>query len=226
MDSATLWERSLAADLGGIQARVLGHEDCVQHLCLHIGPHHHYLSRLQELLDFRFYLERHGAGIDWQALSERSLQLGSSAWVYLTLLLAQELLGAPVPATFFQSCPAPKRLNEVSAIATQHLLARSDLPMASSLVKALAGVSLKQRLHALAEHWSALGPHFHERPGQQETPGLGVGGYVSLFLRRLRFFARPGVFTPSAWSAAAKLQSSTAYLLRLMNNKTGSPLPR
>ena len=223
VESGTLWERSVAADLGGIQAHVLCPEDFVQHLCLHIGPHHNCLSRLQALLDFRFYLEKYGAETNWQAVSTRSQQLGSAAWVYLTLWLARQLVGAPVPAAFFQSCPAPRRLDEVCGIATQHLLSLPDLPMTSSFVQTLSGVSFKKRLGALAEHWKAVGSRAREDARPPELEGLGGGEYLRLFLRRMRFMIRSGALRPSAWSAAAEYQASKAHFLDLMGSQVQAP---
>ena len=208
VDTDSLWDRSLSADMGGVQARVLCPEDFIQHLCLHIGPHDHYLSRLQGLLDFRFYLEKHGIEIDWQAVSDYSIQIGSSAWVYLTLWLAQELLGAPVPADFFQSCPAPKRLGDISRLATHHLLSVSDLPLASSFVKFCAGGSFKERLDAFAEHWPKVGSRVNDSHS-----------YFGFVLHRMKFFIRSGAFRPSAWRAAAEYQVSRARLLNLMDSE-------
>lgn len=223
VDGGTLWERSVAADLGGIQARVLCPEDFVQHLCLHIGPHHNYLSRLQALLDFRFYLEKYGAETDWQAVSTRSQQIGSAAWVYLTLWLARELVGAPVPAAFFHSCSAPQRLDELCGIATQHLLFCSDLPMNSSFVRAFSGGSFKKRLGALAEHWKAVGSQVEDNAGPREAAQLGKGAYLRLFLRRVRFMIRSGALRPSAWNGAAEYQASRAHLLNLMGREAQLP---
>lgn len=219
MNSDSLWERSLPADLGGVRARVLCPEDSVQHLCLHLGPHDNYLSRLQSLLDLRFYLEKHGAEIDWQAVSDRSAQIGSSAWVHLTLWLVQELLGAPVPAEFFQSCPAPKRLDDLSRVATQHLLFVADLPMISSFVVLCAGGSFKERLDVLAGHWRAVGSGTNESHSPREVKLLGTGDYLRLLLRRMKFLIRSGAFRPSAWSAAAEYRVSRAHLLNLMNSE-------
>jgi len=192
-------------------------------LSLHIGPHHNYLGRLQELLDFRFYLEKHGAETDWQAVAERSQQIGSSAWVYLTLWLARELVGAPVPAAFFQSCPAPQSLADLCGVATQHLLSCSDLPMTSSFVKACSGGSFKKRLDALMEHWMAVGSRTDENANPREAEGLGRGDYFWLFLRRMRFMIRSGALRPSAWNAAAEYQASRAHLLNLMGREALPP---
>lgn len=225
VDSDSLWDRSLSGNLGGIQVRVLCPEDFVEHLCLHVGPHHHYVSLLQQLLDLRFYLEKHGAEIDWQAVSDRSVQIGSSAWVYLTLWLAQELLGAPVPADFFQSCPVPKRLGDLSRVATQHLLSVFDLPMDSSFVKVCVGRSFKERWSALAEHWRAVRSRVSESHGPREAKLSGTGDYPRLFLRRMKFLIRSGALRSSAWSAAAEYQVSRAHLLNLMDSEA-QILPR
>lgn len=225
VDSAFLWERSLPADLDGIQVRVLHPEDCIQHLCLHLGAHHHYLSRLQGLLDFRFYLEKHGGEMQWQAVAERSVEIGSSAWVYVTLWLARELVRAPVPAVFFQSCPVPERLAELSGLATHHLLSLSDLPLTSSFVRVCAGGSLKERWDVFHEHWRGAGPRIRKSESPRQTNVLGVRGYLWLFLRRMRFFIRSGALRPSAWRAAAEYRVSRAHLLDLMDHQAQSPPP-
>jgi len=219
VDSDFLWDRSLSQNLGGVQVRVLCPEDFVEHLCLHLGPHHHYVSLLQQLLDLRLYLEKHGAGMDWQAVSQRSVQIGSSAWVYLTLWLAQELLGAPVPADFFQSCPAPKRLGDLTRVATQQLLSVFDLPMDSSFVKVCAGSSFKERWSALAEHWRAVRSRVRDGHGPREAKSLGPGDFPRFFLRRMKFLIRSGALRSSAWSAAAEYQVSKAHLLNLMDSE-------
>ena len=225
VDSDSLWSRSRAGDLGGIQVRVLCPEDFVEHLCLHVGPHHLYASLLQQLLDLRFYLEKHGAEIDWQAVANRSVQIGSSVWVYLTLWLAQELLGAPVPAGFFQACPAPKRLADLSRVATQHLLSVFDLPMDSGFVKVCAGGSFKERWSVLTEHWRAARSGVSESRGPREAKASGNGNYPLLFLRRMKLLIRSGALRSSAWSAAAEYQASRAHLLNLMDSET-QVLPR
>ena len=225
VDSAFLWERSLPADLDGVQVRVLRPEDCIQHLCLHTGAHHHYLSRLQGLLDLRVYLEKHGGAMQWQAVAERSVETGSSAWVYLTLWLARELLRAPVPAVFFQSCPAPARLDELSGLATRHLLSLSDLPLTSSFVRVCAGGSFKERWDVVREHWRAVGPRIHKAENPREANALGAGGYLRLFLRRMKFFVRSGALRPSAWRAAKEYRVSRTHLLNLMENQAQSPPP-
>jgi len=225
VDSDFLWDRSLSQNLGGVQVRVLCPEDFVEHLSLHLGPHHHYVSLLQQLLDLRFYLEIHGAEIDWQAVSDRSVRVGSSAWVYLTLWLAQELLGAPVPAGFFQSCPPPKHLDELSRIATQHLLSVFDLPMDSSFVKVCVGSSFKERWRALAEHWRAVRSRVRDGHGPREAKSLGPGDFPWLFLRRMKFLIRSGALRSSAWSAAAEYQVSSSQLLNLMDSEA-QILPR
>ncbi len=219
IDSDSLWNRSVVADLSGVEVRVLGPEDFMQHLCLHIGPYHHYLSRLQGLLDFRFYLERHGKKIDWQALSGRSLQNGSSAWVYLTLWLARELVGAPVPGDFFQACPAPKHLGDLSRLATHHLLYVSNLPMTSSFVKLCAARSFRDRWDALAEHWGNVGARASDSHSPREARLFWLRDYLKFALHRLKFYVRAGTFRPSVWSAAAEYHASRARLLNLMESE-------
>jgi hypothetical protein len=219
IDSASLWDRSVAADLGGVQVRVLCPEDFIQHLCLHIGPFHYYLSRLQGLLDFRFYLEKHSNQIDWQTVSDRSLQNGTSPWVYLTLWLARELVGAPVPADFFQICPAPKYLSDLSQLATHHLLYVSTLPMTSNFVKLFAARSFGERWNALAQHWSNVGSRAGGSHESRTSTWTWLRDYFKFVLHRLKFYVQAGTLRPSVWSAAADYQASRARLLHLMESE-------
>ncbi len=139
------------------------------------------------------------------------------------LRLARELFQAQIPAAFFQSCSAPARLDELSGLATGHLLSLSELPLTSSFVRVLAGGSFQERWDVVREHWREAGPRIHKTQNPREANALGAGGYLRLFLRRMKFFVRSGAFRPSSWSAAAKYQASRAQLLILMHNERGVP---
>ena len=219
IDSDSLWERSLLATLGGVQVGVLCPESFLQHICLHIGPYHHYLGSLQGLLDVRFYLEKNGKEADWGALTERSLRNGSWTWVYLTLWLARELLGAPVPADFFHAGPAPQRLGDLARLATHHLLYVAEVPMTSSFVRLCAARSFRERWGALAEHWSKVGPRVGAGHAPQESRLTWLRDYFRFALHRLKFYVRAGIFRPSVRSAAAECQASRAQLLTLMDSE-------
>lgn len=218
IDSDSLWERSLPATLGGVQVRVLCPEDFLQHICLHIGPYHHYLGSLQGLLDVRFHVEKYGKEVDWAGLAERSRRNGSWTWVYLTLWLARELLGAPVPADFFQAGPAPRRLDDLARLATQHLLYVSEIPMTSSFVRLCAARSLRERWDALVEHWGRVGRRVAGQ-APRESRLTWLRDYSRFALLRLRFYVRAGILRPSVRSAAAECQASTAQLLNLMDSE-------
>jgi len=225
INSDSLWDRSLLTSLGGVQVRVLCPEDFIQHLCLHIGAHDHYFGRLQGLLDFRFYLERYGKEMDWQAIADHSLRHGTSAWIYLTLWLAQELLGAPVPTGFFQACPAPKHLDDLVRLATYHLQYVPEVPIKSSFVKLCAARSFRERWRVLAEHWSKVGPRVSGSHGPREATLTWLSNYFEFALHRLKFYVRAGILRPSVRNAAAECQASRARLLNLMDSeaRTFSP---
>ena len=224
INSDSLWDRSLLTSLGGVPVRVPCPEDFIQHLCLHIGAHDHYFGRLQGLLDFRFYLERYGKEMDWQAIADHSLRHGTSAWIYLTLWLAQELLGAPVPADFFQAYPAPKYLDDLIRLATYHLQYVPEVPVKSSFVKLFAARSSRERWRALAEHWSKAGPRVGGGQGRK-AKWTWLGDYFTFALHRLKFYVRAGILRPSVRNAAAECQASRARLLDLMASQGAGSLP-
>jgi GNAT superfamily N-acetyltransferase len=122
---------------------------------------------LRPLLDIALWLEREGAGIDWSAATERWRRDGCLTWTYLTLVLAKDLLGAPVPAAFLEQAAAPPHFEELRALALAQVLdAASTLP--PTLAKLAVTPTIRGRgrwlLHRLTA-WYWEGP-----PGSHRAP--------------------------------------------------------
>lgn len=97
IDIEGMWERALAAKIAGVEALVLSPEDLLLHLCLHTCKHKLTFFGPRSLCDISETLRYHGQAIDWGQVQNRSYQWCINQYVYLTLHLAKELLGAAVP---------------------------------------------------------------------------------------------------------------------------------
>src|SRR5207253_1648910 len=97
IDLDGLWERARPALIGGVEALVLSVEDLLLHLCLHAAFDHQFFLGFRACWDIRQTIQHHDSEIDWEQLQDRARQWGVSKYVYLTLHLAKDLLGAAVP---------------------------------------------------------------------------------------------------------------------------------
>lgn len=92
-DEAETWERARSAVLAGEEARVLGAEDQLLHLCLHLACHT--LAAPASLRDIhQVCLSRE---IDWPLLTVIGKQARASAACFAGMYAARHFLGAAVP---------------------------------------------------------------------------------------------------------------------------------
>jgi len=101
------WSRSIVVNLQGLRLETLCAEDSLFHLCLHQSHHHRFEKGLLPLIDLKLLLESR-PDWNWEGILERSLQSGCATWMYLTLEVARDLVGAPVPDSFFEALPRPR----------------------------------------------------------------------------------------------------------------------
>jgi Uncharacterised nucleotidyltransferase len=109
MSLEEFWSRSILVDLKGLTVRTLCPEDFLFHLCLHQSCWHRFGMGLLPLVDLRLLLDSR-LDWNWAGIAERSLRCGCATWMYLTLELARDLVGAPVPDSFFEALPCPRDL--------------------------------------------------------------------------------------------------------------------
>ncbi len=102
IDTEGQWKRSRPAVLAGVETAVFCPEDLLLHLCLHAGCTHGFEPGLRLFCDLREILMHHGEDMDWPLVRRLIREWGIGKSVYLTLQLAQELLGAKVPAGFLE----------------------------------------------------------------------------------------------------------------------------
>lgn len=116
-----VWQRSLVTELGGIPARVQHPEDLLLHLCLHTADQHRFSLGLGPLLDIQRVVASWGETLDWPGMAADWAAHRLGTWTYLALELAQDLLGARVPHTFFRALAPPTALAEMKALAVEQI---------------------------------------------------------------------------------------------------------
>ncbi len=94
LDPEELWQRLTEFSLNGNNLLTVAAEDLLLILCVH-GTKHNWTS-LAWICDVAELL-RVGGQLDWAALTERACRLRSERMLLLGLLLAHDLLQAPVP---------------------------------------------------------------------------------------------------------------------------------
>jgi len=95
-----VYERSQLVSLGDVQVRVLGTEDHLRYICIHMLQHGAY--RAQWLCDIAVVLESLPEDFDWEYLLRGNRR--PADWVASTVCLAHQLLGARL-----DSIPAAER---------------------------------------------------------------------------------------------------------------------
>lgn len=98
IDPAELWQRAVPARLAGVDVLAFGPEDLLLHLCLHTSYHHQFGFGLRPSCDIAVTIDQYAQAIAWEQVVRRAEQRNWRGGVYLALHLAQELVGANVPA--------------------------------------------------------------------------------------------------------------------------------
>lgn len=96
IDPLGLFERSQPVFPKGVQTHILASEDLLLHLCLH-NCQHEFQSGLKPLCDVADTIEYYQTRLDWQQITQRSIEWKAERYIFLSLYLAQHLLAAPVP---------------------------------------------------------------------------------------------------------------------------------
>lgn len=109
---AGLWERAKTIKIDKTGVLVLSLEDLLLHLSLHTSVHHKFHDHgLKQLYDIAITMNRYHNEIDWDQLRLRAYEWRTEKYLYLTLHLSREILGANVPERIL-SALKPKAFNE------------------------------------------------------------------------------------------------------------------
>lgn len=98
-DRQGIWERCGTFALGGLPMRTLAPEDLLLFLCVH-GSRHLWL-RLQWICDIAQLLRR-APSLDWELTLTQARRAGGQRMLLLGVVLAHDLLGAPLPPEIVQ----------------------------------------------------------------------------------------------------------------------------
>jgi len=107
-----LWERAKSAQIDGKKALVLSPEDTLLNHALHAS----YCNKLvlygmRSCCDIAAIINHYKQEIDWERLQRLAYEWGAEKYLYLTLRLSQEILGAAVPQDILQNLQ-PKPFHE------------------------------------------------------------------------------------------------------------------
>jgi hypothetical protein len=151
-DTSTLWKRSRQLELQGSSVRMPSPEDLLLMLSIHgakdCWEKLEWVCGLAELL-------RSATDIDWKRLLTHAKEIRCMKILALGLLLAHELLGAPVPNDVLEKISARKQLNAlVSQISTR--LVTHDVVSLSLSQRIRFHLSLKDSLVDKVKYCSRL----------------------------------------------------------------------
>ena len=128
------WDRARSADFGGLTALTLSPEDLLLHLCLHFSINHQFsILEMKNLCDISETIRRHNADIDWKALGDRCREYGIGRYVYCTLRLASELLGAQLRPEDLNSIGNEDADTPTTGILADLLLDEAAIPLPDAL---------------------------------------------------------------------------------------------
>ncbi|MBN1148983.1 MAG: nucleotidyltransferase family protein [Anaerolineales bacterium] len=144
VDIEALWSASRLATIEGTPARTLAPEHLLLHLCLHFCQHDFKLG-LRHLCDILAVVEAPESGLDWEALSSCAQRWKAGKCAFLTLRLAQALLGAPVPAQALSALQPGDFTPQIEELARGRILNPGKPP---PLHPDLAGLWGKRALHS------------------------------------------------------------------------------
>ncbi len=122
-----LFSRAGTSDLNGRRVRALAPEDLLLSLCVHAAKHA--WIRLCWLRDIAGVLE--SCNLDWDLVAQRAHQLGIERMVRVGLMLARDLLYAPLPDRIATLWQADRELGTLCQEVAQHLPAAEEYKVES-----------------------------------------------------------------------------------------------
>ncbi len=100
LDSESMWRRLCSIPLGNIHARSFAPEDLLLILCVNAGKESwKHLSGLCDIAE----LIRANPNLEWEMIMRQAKETGARRMLHVSLLLADELLGAELPEQIIQT---------------------------------------------------------------------------------------------------------------------------
>jgi hypothetical protein len=119
----TVWKRLEAFSMSGLTARTLSQEDQLLYLCVHGASH--CWNRAIWICDVAECLHRFRE-IDWQALLDQARRLRRTRMLMLGLMLAYDLLNAPIPEAIRKVAQADSLVVRLAGFVRDHLFDQGD----------------------------------------------------------------------------------------------------
>jgi putative nucleotidyltransferase-like protein len=116
-DMNAIFRRAATVTLGGRSLRTLGPEDLLLVLCVHAAKHG--WSQLSWLCDIAQLAKQM---LDWSAIEEQSKYLGIERIVAVNFLLANKLIGSPIPETVQKSTRNDRAIEPLAVEITPMIL--------------------------------------------------------------------------------------------------------
>ena len=115
------WRSARPATLGRTQAHVLSPAHTLTHVALHAARRECFRTGLLPLVDIALLTDRWKPEWDWEAMAAAWRHERIGPWMLLCLVLARDLLGAPVPPDLETRCGVPSRWAQMRSLATEQL---------------------------------------------------------------------------------------------------------
>lgn len=101
INSQGLWQRAIPVRIAGVDILALGAEDLLLHLCIHLTYQHQLKKGLRALFDVAEVLRHFQGQVDWKVFTLTAREWGVERVIWLTLMMAKELLGLEIPLQVF-----------------------------------------------------------------------------------------------------------------------------
>lgn len=153
--TAELFERSIPASVAGIAVRRLCPEDLLLHLCIHMAHQDEFKMGLRPVCDVVATVLHYADALNWDCVSERAARWGVGRGVYLSLLVAKEMLGARVPQEALDRLAAGRREESLLPVVRERLFIPPVPQVISSptrpFLHVLSRKGLQPKLQAVVE---------------------------------------------------------------------------
>lgn len=148
-----VWQRARPLSFLEVPAFTLAPEDLLLSLSLHIAYQHCFNQGLRSLLDLALVVQRMQGEISWELLLARAADWSAGLPLYLSLALAHELLGAPLP-TFVLTALQPPDLDPALLPTTRHLALTDPRPekeLKPEMLELVQAETWPKKLHILLQ---------------------------------------------------------------------------
>jgi hypothetical protein len=118
LDLESIWKRLTSVSTGERRALAFSQEDLLLILSVNAGKESWAL--LGDLSDIAALI-RNARQMDWESLIGQAKKVGASRMLFVSLMLAQDLFGAPLPEKLRQSIAADKEVGRLASLVRQEL---------------------------------------------------------------------------------------------------------